>query len=117
MMDLSKDEIQGVVHQVEAPGWSMEGKSGTSEACDGCVNPTKSDLTSDEAEGAAVWLVVFLRNENCKSLESNHGRQIPTSTCGQNQRSKGSYHAPLRGHAVRILSSSHVHHVFCSEHW
>ena len=34
-MDLSMDEVQGVVCQVEVPGWSMEGRSGTSEACDG----------------------------------------------------------------------------------
>ena len=34
-------------------------------------------------------MVVFLRNETCKSLESNHGRWTPTSTCGQDQRSKG----------------------------
>ena len=34
-MDLSMDEIQGVVRQVEVPGWSMEGRSGTSEVCDG----------------------------------------------------------------------------------
>ena len=36
-MDLSTNEIQGMVRQVEVPGWSMhmEGRSGTSEACDG----------------------------------------------------------------------------------
>ena len=34
-MDLSTDEIQGVVRQVEVTGWSVEGRSGTSEACDG----------------------------------------------------------------------------------
>ena len=33
--------------------------------------------------------IVFLRNETCKSLESNHGRRTPTSTCGQDQRGKG----------------------------
>ena len=40
-------------------------------------------------ESVAVWLVVFLRNETCETLESNRGRQTPTSTCGQDQRSKG----------------------------
>ena len=34
------------------------------------VDQAESDLTSDEAEGATVWLVVFLRNETCKSLEA-----------------------------------------------
>ena len=53
------------------------------------VDQAESDLTSDEAEGAAVWLVVFLRNENCKSLESNGGRRTLTSTYEQDQRSKG----------------------------
>ena len=50
-----------------------------------------SDLMkAHEAEGAAVWLLVmFLRNEACKSLESNHGRRTQTFTCGQDQRSKG----------------------------
>ena len=72
-------------------GWSpgMEGRSGTLEACVGWVDQAESNLTFDEAEGAAVWLVVFLRNEACKSLKSNHGRRTPTSTCGQDQRSKG----------------------------
>ena len=49
----------------------------------------KGDLTSDEGEGAAVWLVMFLRDETCKSLEGNRGRRTPTSTCGQDQWSKG----------------------------
>ena len=80
---------QGVVRQVEVLGWSMEGRSGTSEACDSWVDQAESNLTSDEVEGAAVWLVMFLKNEACKSLESNRGRRTPTSTCGQDQRSKG----------------------------
>jgi len=67
----------------------MEGRSGTSETCDSWVDQAKGDLTSDEAEGAAVWLVMFLRDETCKSLEGNRRRRIPTSTCGQDQWSKG----------------------------
>ena len=62
-MDLSTDEIHGVIRQVKVSGWSMKGRSGTSEACNGWVNQAESDLTFDEAEGAADWLVVFLRNE------------------------------------------------------
>ena len=34
-------------------------------------------------------MVVFLRNETCKSLESNHVRRTPASTCEQDQRGKG----------------------------
>ena len=34
-LDLSTDEVQRVVGQVEVPGWSMEGRSGASETCDG----------------------------------------------------------------------------------
>ena len=111
-MDPSTDEVQGVVRQVEVPGWSVDGRFWTSEACDGWVDQAESDLTSDEAEGAAVWLVVFLRNETCKSLESNCGRRTPTSTCGQDQRSKG---IPCSTSRTRMLSSSRVH-VFCSKH-
>ena len=34
-------------------------------------------------------LRVLLYGWTCKSLESNRGRRTPTSTCGQDQRSKG----------------------------
>ena len=34
-LDLSMDEVQGVVVQVEDPGWGVESGSGTSETCDG----------------------------------------------------------------------------------
>ena len=53
-LDLSTDEVQGVVFQVEVPGWGEESGSGTSETCDGLVNQTEGDLTSDKVEGAAV---------------------------------------------------------------
>ena len=88
-LDLSTDEVQGVLNYVEVPGWGMEGRSGTSETCDSWVDQAKGDLTADEAESAAVWLVMLLRYETCKFLEGNRGRRIPTSTCGQDQRSKG----------------------------
>ena len=53
------------------------------------MNQTKADLTSDKVEGVAVRLIVFLRDETCKSLEGNRGRRTPTSTCGQDQEGKG----------------------------
>ncbi len=34
-LDLSTNEVQGVVCQVEVSGWGMEGGAGTSEASDG----------------------------------------------------------------------------------
>ena len=34
-LNLSTDEVQGVVYQVEVPGWGMESGSGTSKTCDG----------------------------------------------------------------------------------
>ena len=71
-----------MVFQVEVPGWGVESGSGTSDTCDGCVNQIEGDLRSDKVEGAAVRLIVFLRDETCKSLEGNHGRRTPTSTCG-----------------------------------
>ena len=49
----------------------------------------EGDLTSDEAKGAAIRLIVFLRDETCKSLECNRGRRTPSSTCGQDQRGEG----------------------------
>ena len=34
-LDLSIDEVQGVVPQVEVYGWGMKSGSGTSKTCDG----------------------------------------------------------------------------------
>ena len=47
----------------------------------GRVNQAEGDLTSDEAKDAAIRLVVFLRDETCKSLECYRGRRTPSSTC------------------------------------
>ena len=47
--DLSTDELQGVVRQVEVPGWSMKGGSGHSETWNGWVDQAEGDLASDEA--------------------------------------------------------------------
>ena len=34
-LDLSTDEVQGVVSQIQVPGWGMKSGSGTSKTCDG----------------------------------------------------------------------------------
>ena len=74
-LDLCTDEVQGVVFQVEIPGWGVESGSGTSETCDGWVNQTEGDLTSDKVEGAAVRLIVFLLIIQREWFKSGRGHQ------------------------------------------
>ena len=69
------NEVQRVVCQVELPGWGVESRSRSMETCNGSVNQAEEDLTSDEVEGAAVWLAVFLRDETCESLVGHCGRR------------------------------------------
>ena len=109
------DEAQCVICQVKVPGWSMECGSGALEACDGLVDQAEGDLTSDEADGATVWLVVFFRNEKCEFLECNYGRRIPTSTCGQDQRNEGTMLHFEDTLLICMLSSFHIY-LFCSKH-
>ena len=74
------DEVQCVICQVKAPGWSMECGSGALEACDGLVDQAEGDLASDEADGATVWLVVFfsgMRNVSFLNVTMADGSQPP----------------------------------------
>ena len=81
-------EVQGVVHQVKSLAGAWKADLGTRRHAMAESIKLKAILHLMKLRVLLVWLVIFLGNETCESLECNRSGRAPSSTCGQDQRSK-----------------------------